>query len=340
MQMHRARLARAAALALALVPLGAVAATAQDRGDGPPPPPRAAGGAQVETVAQGVPTPTQFAFAADGTAFVAAAGAEDGSGPGGVYLLKDGRATAIPGAPRMVFGAAWKGDVLYLSSGPQILAARGWDGTRFAKIEPVFTGPKKFPGFNGIAIGPNGRIYAGVTMTERGDSRAVRAPYAQSVISMTTAGKQVKTVSRGLRQPWMLTFAPGQSSPLVTALGQENLGRRQPPDYVIRARQGQDYGFPTCNWSRPKACKGFAKPISLLPAHSSPMGIGVIGKKVYLALFTGVGRGPQVVSVPLKGGSKTTPVLSGFAAPVVALGTHDGYVWAGDVTGAVYRVKA
>ena len=28
-----------------------------------------------------------------------------------------------------------------------------------------------------------------------------------------------------------------------------------------------------------------------------------------------------------------------FAAPVVALGTHDGYVYAGDLTGAVYRVK-
>jgi len=340
MQSQRARLARAVALAVALVPFGAVAAPAQDRRGGPPPPPRAAGGAQVETVAQGVPTPTQFAFAADGTAFVAAAGAEDGSAPGGLFVLQDGRAVKVPGAPRMIFGAAWKDDVLYLSSGPQILAARGWDGARFAAIEPVFTGPKRFPGFNGIAIGPDGRIYAGVSMTDRGDARKVRAPYAQSMISLTTAGKQVKTVSRGLRQPWMLTFAPGESSPLVTALGQENLGRRQPPDYVIRAKQGQNYGFPACNWSRPKACKGFAKPLALLPAHSSPMGIGVIGSKVYLALFTGVGRGPQVVSVPLRGGRKTTPVLSGFAAPVVALGTHDGHVWAGDLTGAIYRVEA
>lgn len=339
MQSHRAQLARAAALALALVPLGAVAAPAQSRRGAAPPPPRAAGGAKVETIARGVPTPTQFAFAADGTAFVAAAGAEDGSGPGGVFVLKDGRAVRVPGAPRMVFGAAWADDVLYLSSGPQILAARGWDGTRFATIEPVYTGPKKFPGFNGIAIGPDGRIYAGVSMTGRGDARKVDAPYAQSVISLTTEGKRVKNVSRGLRQPWMLTFAPGERSPLVTALGQENLGRRQPPDYVIRAKQGQNYGFPACNWSRPKACKRFAKPLSLLPAHSSPMGIGVLGKKVYLALFTGTGRGPQVVSVPLKGGNRTTPLLSGFAAPVVALGTHDGHVWAGDLTGAIYRVK-
>jgi glucose/arabinose dehydrogenase len=338
MKSHPARLARAAALALALTPLGAGAALAAD--DGPPPPPKAAGGAKVETIGQGVPTPTEFAFAADGSVFVAAAGAEDGSAPGGLFVLKDGRATLVPDGPRSVFGVAAKGDVVYLSSGPQILAAKGWDGTRFASIEPVFTAPKKFTGFNGIAVGPNGRIYAGVTMGAQGDHKKVSAPYAQSVISMTTAGKQVKTVVKGLRQPWMVTFSPGNPNPLVTVLGQENLGRRQPPDYVIRAKQGQDYGFPTCNWSKPKACKGKAKPISLLPAHSSPMGIGVLGGKLYVALFTGTGRGPQVLSLPLKGGSKTTPVLSGFAAPVVALGTHDGYLYAGDLTGAIYRVKA
>jgi glucose/arabinose dehydrogenase len=337
--MHRLRFARAAAVALALIPLGAGTASAADRAQGPPPPPTAAGGAKVETLGAGIPTPTEFAFADDGTTFVAAAGAEDGSAPGGLFVLADGKATLVPGSPRSVFGVAWKGDVLYLSSGPQILAATGWDGTKFAAIKPIFTGPKKFTGFNGIAIGPDGRIYAGVTMGKTGDHAKVKAPYAQSVISMTTSGKQVKSFARGLRQPWMIAFAPGQSSPLVTALGQENLGRRQPPDYVIRARQGQDYGFPTCNWSKPAACKGRPKPISLLPAHSSPMGIGVLGKKVYLALFTGTGRGPQVVSIPLQGGTKTTPVLNGFAAPVVALGTHDGYVYAGDLTGTVYRVK-
>lgn len=335
--MNRSQLARAAALALALAPLGASAAQAAD---GPPPPPRAAGGAPVEVLGQGIPTPTEFAFADDGTTFVAAAGAEDGSAPGGVFVLADGKATLVPDSPRMVFGAAWKSGVLYLSSGPQILAAKGWDGTRFASIAPVYTAPKGFTGFNGIAIGPDGRIVAGVTMGEKGDHAKVKAPFAQSVISMTTAGKQVKTVARGLRQPWMLAFAPGQKQPLVTVLGQENLGRRQPPDYVIRLKAGQDYGFPTCNWSKPKACRGKAKPISLLPAHSSPMGIGVLGKKVYLGLFNGIGRaGPSVVSVPLAGGSKTTTVLSGFAAPVLAVGANRGYLYAGDLTGSVYRVK-
>lgn len=335
--MIRTRFARTAACALTLAGLGA--GTGVANAARAPPPPRAANGAKVETVAQGVPTPTQFAFA-DGTVFVAAAGAEDGSAPGGVFVLADGRAKLVPGSPRMAFGVAWHEETLYVASGPSILAMSGWDGARFADRETIYTGPRGFPGFNGIAIGPDGLIYAGVTMTARGDSRKVNAPFAQSIVTLTTDGQDAQVYARGLRQPWMITFVGDQPTPYATAIGQENLGRRQPPDYVIKPKQGADYGFPKCNWSRPPACRGFAKPISLLPAHSSPMGLGAIGGRLYLAMFTGTGRGPEVVSIPLKGGNKTKPLLTRFAAPVVALGTDDGYVYAGDVTGAVYRVKA
>jgi glucose/arabinose dehydrogenase len=337
--MNRSRIACAAALTLALAPLGAGTASAARRPQGPPPPPKATGGKKVTTVAQGVPTPTQFAFGR-GTVFVAGAGAEDGSAPGGSYTLKGGRATRVKGSPRMVFGLAFSGGTLYASSGPTIVAARGWNGRSFAGgFKTIFTGPKGFTGFNGIAIGPDGLIYAGVSMAEKGDSKKVDAPFAQSIVTLTTDGRDLRSYATGLRQPWMLTFAPGADTPLATALGQENLGRKQPPDYVIAPADGDDYGFPSCNWSKPDACADFARPLSLLPAHSSPMGIGVIGQKVYLALFTGTGRGPQVVSVPLAGGDKTTPLLNGFAAPVVALGTNGGWVYAGDVTGAIYRVK-
>jgi hypothetical protein len=35
-------------------------------------------------------------------------------------------------------------------------------------------------------------------------------------------------------------------------------------------------------------------------------------------------------------GGKHAPVLVGFVAPVVALGTHGGKIYAGDLTGSVY----
>lgn len=47
---------------------------------------------------------------------------------------------------------------------------------------------------------------------------------------------------------------------------------------------------------------------------------------------------PQVVSIPLGGGPART-VLTGFTAPIVGLGTHDGWLYVGETTGQVFRVR-
>ena len=47
------------------------------------------------------------------------------------------------------------------------------------------------------------------------------------------------------------------SSPFVSDLGQDS-GAKNPPDFLLRVRRGQAYGFPQCNWTKAKACKGFA----------------------------------------------------------------------------------
>ncbi|HST41348.1 MAG TPA: hypothetical protein VLK58_17655, partial [Conexibacter sp.] len=196
--MTRTRIACAAALTLALAPLGAGTASAARRAQGPPPPPKATGGKKVTTIAQGIPTPTQFAFGR-GTVFVAGAGAEDGSAPGGVYTLKGGRATRVKGSPRMVFGLAFSGGTLYASSGPTIVAASGWNGKTFTGgFKTIFTAPKGFTGFNGIAI-RDGLIYAGVSMAEKGDSKKVDAPFAQSIVTLTTSGRDLTSYATGLR---------------------------------------------------------------------------------------------------------------------------------------------
>jgi hypothetical protein len=108
---------------------------------------------------------------------------------------------------------------------------------------------------------------------------------------------------------------------------------------VVRVRQGEDYGFPRCNWLVRSACRGFAKPFKFLPAHASPMGLGIIGNRLYVALF---GAGPnsfaRVVSMPLGGGAVST-VLSGFAAPIVGLNANAGWLYVGETNGLVFRVK-
>ncbi len=65
------------------------------------------------------------------------------------------------------------------------------------------------------------------------------------------------------------------------------------------------------------------------------MGLGALGGKLYVALFSGTGKGPEVVSMPLSGG-KYAPALVGFVAPVVALAAYGGKVYLGDLTGSIY----
>jgi glucose/arabinose dehydrogenase len=318
----------AVTLALSGALLAPAAATAQG-----PPPPTAVNGNAVGTVAPAgsVPSPVAFAFGA-GKVFVASGGAEDGSAPGGIFVAGGGKATRVPGSPKVVFGLVWHKGTLYVSGDQKLLAYSGWNGTKFTKTKTVFKGPKKFSGFGGLSW-HKGRIYAGVAISNfKYDSRKSPQPYAQSVVTLKPNGKDIRVVARGLREPWQMTFVKGIDDPFVSVLGQDNIN---PPDYIIRARSGQNYGFPKCNWLEAKPCKAFATPYLLLPPHSSPMGIGSIGKTIYVALFGKM----EVDTFKVGGAKKTKAFLTGYQAPVTGLGINHGTIYTGDLTGAVYSVK-
>ena len=326
------------------VAAGLLCVAAAFAAEGPPPPPKAANGQAVEVVGGGLATPTAFAFGA-GQVFVGAFGSEDGTTPGGVYVLRGGQAVQIRGLPS-VAGLVWKSGTLYASvfipGKAQVMAFRRWNGTTFASKRVIWTGPKRFSGLNGIAIGWDNRLYAGVGLSPDGDTKKSNRPFAQSVISMRLNGTDVKQVAGGMRQPWQLTFVKGVPRPYVTVLGQENLGKKEPPDWIVVARDGSDFGFPTCRWSKakpdPQSCESLDRPLITLPAHSSPTGISASGSTLYVALFNGIGRGPTVVTIAAKGGAPR-PFLTGFVAPVVAVGVSGNRVYAGDLTGQIYRVK-
>jgi glucose/arabinose dehydrogenase len=311
---------------------------------GPPPSPKAANGQTVSVVARGIPTPTSIAFLG-GKTFVAGFGDEQHPNvKGGVYVLKSGKAVKVPGSPAHVFGLASAGGTLYVSGGTtsaddKILAWSGWNGTRFARSRVVVAAPKGFTTFNGIAVGPDGMLYTGVSLGDKPalDHTKGTSPYANDVIRVDPASGAISVQASGLRQPWQLTFAPGSKTPFVSELGQENLGKKRPPDYVLKATEGSDFGFPDCP-AKPASCSKYTTHFAQFPPHSSPMGLGVLGSRLYIALFGGTGKGPEVVSMPLKGG-KPTPLLTGFAAPVVALAAHAGKIYAGDLTGTIYSVR-
>lgn len=323
-----------AALA-ATLSLGAGTAVAQG-----PPPPTAANGLPVQTIATGIPTPVAIAFDAN-TVFVAAAGAEDGSAPGGVFAIPKtgGEAVKIPGLPPSAFGVAFHDGTLYVTAGKQILAFSGWNGTTFASQRTVYTGGKAFPGFGGIAVGPDGRLYAGTFLDVKYDAKRDPRKYAQAVVSLKPDGGALRVVSRGMRQPWQLAFVAGSRYPYVSVLSKDK--GKIPPDAIVQARPGRDFGFGRgCDFGLGKGCKRYAKAAIVLPEHSSPMGLASIGTTLYVALFAGLdGKSPSIVTVPASGGTPK-PFLTGFVAPVLSVGIDQGNVYAGDITGSIYKVAA
>jgi glucose/arabinose dehydrogenase len=230
-----------------------------------------------------------------------------------------------------VWGVAAAKDTLYLSTSEALLAWSGWDGRRFQKTRVIGT-PPGYGTFRGPALGPDGLIYLGATPAPTPSPLNSSA----SFVSVDPATGSTHVIANGIRQPWMPLFLPGHALPLVSALNQDDLGPKRPLDYLLAIKRGANYGFPTCP-ARPSSCSHYDQPFVKLPPHSSPMGLGYLNGKVYVALYGGLGKGPVVVSMSPNGGTPT-PFMSGFPAGVIALGIVGGDLYAGDQSGAIYRV--
>src|SRR5215211_5726542 len=109
-----------------------------------PPPPTAANGATVHTLAQGLPTPTQFAFYKRAV-FVSAYGdPENATVKGGVFRIRKGKARRLRNAPRTVAGIAWRKGTrkLYVSAKRRIVVMSRWNVHRFLRSRTIYRGPQ------------------------------------------------------------------------------------------------------------------------------------------------------------------------------------------------------
>jgi glucose/arabinose dehydrogenase len=348
---ERAMRRRTAALIAAIVLSGGVVAAGTSAASSPPQP-TTADGVPAQLVASGLTTPTSFAFG-DGSVFEGDGGNSnaDPVGGGGVFLLQGGTATKLAGSPQFVSGLAWHDGALYISGGSaagstngtwQLLKWSGWNGSEFTSQKAIYTAPATFDGFNGIAFGPDGRLYVGVDtgLTDANDHRPAKTSFdLYDILSLSPAGKDLKVFASGIRQPWQLVFPPGSASPLVSDLGQDK-GAKDPPDLLLKVHPGDDFGFPNCDWKATSPCNDFAKPFVKFTPHTDIMGLKLIGSELYMTSFLGPGERDEgeVLSMPLNGG-QVKPVVTGFEAAIVGLGAHDGYLYIGELTGQVYRVK-
>ncbi|MGI9005371.1 MAG: hypothetical protein ACR2FU_04085 [Streptosporangiaceae bacterium] len=328
--------------------LGVPAASA---GSGPPPP-VSTNGHKVELVASGLMTPTSFAFGG-GMVFEGDGGNSKGSAPpnGGVYLLRHHAAIKIASPLKFVAGLAWHDQKLYISGAVlahgrpswRLMSWSGWNGRTFTVRRTLFVAGKKFDGFNGLGFGADGRFYVGVDvgLTDGNDHGSPStSPHLYDILTFRANGTHMRVFAKGMRQPWQLAFRAGSNAPFVTDLGQDS-GAKNPPDFVLHVHAGDNYGFPACNHTVPAKCAGFTKPFRSFIPHTDLMGIAVRAGIFYLSSFLGEGgKGPGgEVFILRPNGHVLRPLLTGFVAPTVGLGLHHGYVYVGELTGQVFRVK-
>jgi hypothetical protein len=207
---------------------------------------------------------------------------------------------------------------------------------------PLIAGPK-FQGWNGIGFGANGRLYAGVDvglLNHNDHGPATTSPHVYQILTVRADGSGMRVFAKGIRQPWQMAFPAGSNAPFVTDLGQDS-GATNPPDFILHVHAGDDYGFPGCNHTVPANCQGFAEPFRSFRPHTDLMGIAVRRGTLYLTSFLGRGgKGPGGAVFTLGPNSHVLkPLLKRFVAPTVGLGLHNGYVYVGELTGQVFRVR-
>ncbi len=303
-----------------------------------------------------VPNPSAFAIDARNRLWVA-------SSPRGPQL--DGRVYVVPRrgrAPVLVvsglqrpLGLVWHRNELYVSSTGRVDAFGGLTGFRFTRRRTVIRDlPTGGHQNDGIAVGPDGRLYLGIGSTC--NACAATHPYEAAIISFLPSGKRVRIVARGLRNPYGLAFIPRRGVLLATENGRDDLGRDAPPDELNVIVQGRRYGYPDCWNQGGPACAGTASPLVGLPPHASADGLAVIdgswgaryGTSAFTAQFGSSSpprTGHNLVRVALtrlpdgRWRGRTTVFATGFANPLAVVAAPQG-LFVGDwTTGTVYRLR-
>ncbi len=146
-------------------------------------------------------------------------------------------------------GFVFVDDALYVSDSGRISRLEDQDGDGvFETLTPVverlvslhYSGHSN----NGIALGPDGKLYVGVGATS--DHGPLRQPMEASVLRVNPDGTDLEVFATGLRNPYDLVFSP-EGDLFTTDNNPTEIDRTLryvPPEELNHIRQGEDYGFP------------------------------------------------------------------------------------------------
>jgi putative membrane-bound dehydrogenase-like protein len=146
-------------------------------------------------------------------------------------------------------GLAFHEGTMYISDSGRIstFADSDSDG-KLDTLTPIVEGLPSliFPDHsnNGIAFGPDGKLYVGVGATT--DHGPLQVDLEASVLRMNPDGSDLEVFATGFRNPYDLAFSP--EGDLFTADNNpselDETLRFLPPEELVHVQQGRDYGFP------------------------------------------------------------------------------------------------
>ncbi len=174
-------------------------------------------------------------------------------------------------------GMAFHDNVLYISDGGRISTLTDSNGDGILDtLHPIVTGlPSQlwtFHSNNGIAFGPDNKLYVGVGSTT--DHGPLRVKYEASILRMNPDGSDLETFATGFRNPYDLAFSP--KGELFTADNSpdhlDSTLAYLPPEEVDYVQQGKDYGFPT-QFGFPDSASTTMPPVVDLFTSSASAGI-------------------------------------------------------------------
>jgi glucose/arabinose dehydrogenase len=195
-------------------------------------------------------------------------------------------------------------------------------------------------------------------------------PRRAAILLFNSDGSGETLFAKGLRNAVGITLRPSTEELWATNNGTDMMGDDVPPEMVIHAQAGDDFGWPRCHAGRipdPKfggrgACNGVAQPLVEIQAHSAPLGLGFYTGEMFpeeyrgdlfVALHGSWNRteptGYKVVRIPMQDGVPG-PVEdfavgwlaadgSSFGRPVdVVTGTDGALYVSDDAGGRIYRI--
>jgi glucose/arabinose dehydrogenase len=249
----------------------------------------------------------------------------------------------------LLIGLVWHKGELYAASSGKIEALRDSDGDNIADERRVVVSglPSmvlKPHSNNGLAIGPDGRLYFGVGSTT--DGEVEQEQYAAAVLSVNTDGTDLRVFARGFGNTFDVAFnAAGE------LFGGDNSpqGADDPPDEFNHIVQDGHYGFPYF-YGDPPENGGTRGALVSFPPHSVPTGVTFYEGSHFPAeyhdgAFVTLWNSGEIARIEVgRTGSgnylgRVAPFGSGFLWPIDAITGPDGNLYVADFgTSTVYRI--